>query len=343
MRAPRGASSTPFRRCPRTPRTPEHTESPGRLDRPGLSHAVERGRAYAQPTLFRGATSTHQGRGSYLTPRRVRRGGAPGRIHPAAACGRDGTSRPRLAGDRIQNKPLRPWPSSPSSPQRHGAVCHCRRWHGRASCASDRVVIATIPWIRGGTREPSEQQSCSCSTISVHRAGNPAGSPDRRSARLIMSARHNAAPSRGEAGAGRSRGRSLAHRPPRRASAAWPADASVGTLASCGADFRVVEWTIADSSSSRLGAPPSSGATGSQPARPSSALHYFRSAGARQPHRDPHAELSQVVRGDTLTSYFSIAATNKERGESSAQHAAREAGVSDVSAAPWTSAVIERR
>jgi hypothetical protein len=49
VRTPRGACSTRSRRCARTPYLPERTESPGRLNRPGLSHAV-----YDQLTNGRG-------------------------------------------------------------------------------------------------------------------------------------------------------------------------------------------------------------------------------------------------------------------------------------------------
>lgn len=91
---------------------------------------------------------------------------------------------------------------------------------------------------------------------------------------------------------------SIAHVRPRRISATARGDAFVGTRAfpdpiSDSYDGRIAEGLI-----SRLGAPPSSGTTGSQAPRRSSALHYLRSA-TRQPHRKLRGELSKVVRYDS--------------------------------------------
>lgn len=129
-------------------------------------------------------------------------------------------------------RPYPPWdlkqtprsrPPSPSSLQDDTErACRLRRWHDRSPYASDRVVIATTPWIRTDTRELSEAaELLVLDDKPAPRADNPDGFPDRRSAaQTDVRDTTQLLPERSESSP--SRGGSRAHRPPRRISAAAP-------------------------------------------------------------------------------------------------------------------------
>ena len=233
MRTPRGACSTRSRRCPRTPSCPSAPKAPAdSIDRGFLT--PRRNEASQQHTVFPGAAKYSPPAGAFpaSAPRTAWRSTEPGSVPQQPLGTRQHEplpSSPRSAlPARALKQTLRSRPSSPSSPQRHGAVSHC------AGCITARALHERQSGDRDHPEDPvadapRAHRAAELPLLDGHR--HRAGKPGWRSRWTISDADHACDTTLLPREAERSRrscGGSLARGLRGRTSASVPADASIG-------------------------------------------------------------------------------------------------------------------